>query len=342
VDDPKTYGVKYIGSKLKLLRYIRKSIEGLEIESSLDLFTGTTRVAQLLRSMGIKTDTVDMSWASEGYANTFVHGVNHSRIGELIEEANTIKPVDGWLTENYSGINYERVCVWQPQNTRKADGIRDWIVGLDESKRVKDYLVTSLIFGLDAVDNTVGVQQAYLKTWCSRSYNDLSMRVFDLDYTKPRGKHTVGDALKVKLPSVDLVYIDPPYSSHNYLTYYHIWDSIYRWDKPEVGLTTNRRADRINKAPGSEAIASLWNRKKEALGATEEVLGRLDTKYALVSYSSDGLMDFDSLVDLCFTFGSVSIEAIDYKRHVMSKIGNAETKLLKNLHNTEFLILISM
>jgi len=338
-----TYGVNYMGSKLNLLSQIKSVIEPLGVKTALDVFTGTTRVAQLTRSMGIKTLTSDLSWASEGYANTFVHGRENSDIEKLLEEARNLKPLNGWLTEYYSGINYERVMVWQAKNTRKADAIRDWIETLGVDRFTKDYLITSLIFGLNTVDNTVGVQQAYLKSWCSRSHKNLPIRKFDIDYSLPAGKHIVGDVLQIKFPEADLAYIDPPYTNHNYLTYYHIWDSIYRWDKPDVGLGTNRRIDRVSqgrKAP--KEIRSPWNSKSQAFSATRQLLERIYARYVLFSYNNEGLMEVSDLIDLCTDFGDVQLLREGYKRHIMCKIGNAEKKEIKKLKNAEFLILITI
>ena len=64
--------------------------------------------------------------------------------------------------------------------------------------------------------------------------------------TLPIGEHYTGDALTIDYPPAALAYLDPPYSPHEYSTYYHIWDSIVRWDKPEVDMATNRRVDRCS------------------------------------------------------------------------------------------------
>ncbi|MFA5942794.1 MAG: DNA adenine methylase, partial [Candidatus Paceibacterota bacterium] len=47
-----TQGIKYAGSKLKLLPNILKIIEGLEIQTVLDGFSGSTRVSQALAKRG--------------------------------------------------------------------------------------------------------------------------------------------------------------------------------------------------------------------------------------------------------------------------------------------------
>ena len=45
-----TYGIRYLGSKNKILPLITKVINGLEKDDNkvIDVFTGTTRVAQAL------------------------------------------------------------------------------------------------------------------------------------------------------------------------------------------------------------------------------------------------------------------------------------------------------
>ena len=104
---------------------------------------------------------------------------------------------DGWLTANYSGQGPQDASrsdgrCFQAKNTRRADYARDWVDAADLSPADKSVLITSIIRGLDAVDNTVGVQQAYLKEWCKRSHNDV---VFKLPavVTGPTAHHYEGD-----------------------------------------------------------------------------------------------------------------------------------------------------
>ena len=142
-----------------------------------------------------------------------------------------------------------RIQVWKPHNGAKADAIREKI----EAYRGMPYgdkmsLIASLIFALDKVDNTVGLQQAYLKDWKSKRV-DENLHLKLLPSPKgPAGSHITGDALKIVYPRAEIAYLDPPYTPADYSTYYHIWDSITRWDKPELTLKTNRRIDRSKKS----------------------------------------------------------------------------------------------
>ena len=188
-----TFGVKYIGSKKDLLPYISELASKLNTRSAIDVFTGTTRVAQSLRGRGIRTTTSDLSWASTCYANTYVHNADNSQLAEFITRMNALPGEAGWLTQNYTGeepqtaLRSDGRC-FQAKNAMRADAARDYIDTLLILPWERHTLITGVIRALDAVDNTVGVQQAYLKEWCKRSFNDIE---FKLPYcnTGPISRH---------------------------------------------------------------------------------------------------------------------------------------------------------
>ena len=349
-----TSGVKYIGSKSNLLDPILEVVNKYvpmppgRKPIMLDVFTGTTRVAQAFRQKGWNTITSDLSWASEVYAKTFLQTNSNKHLEPVIEKLNKIKPKSGWITQNYCDVKSEDgtvVRVWQPKNGMKADAIRDEIEKQFKQGKINDQekstLVTSLIFALDKVDNTVGIQQAYLKKWCTRSHNDLNLILPKVVTVRPQpqSKHVVGDCLSIPYESADLAYLDPPYSSHTYFSYYHIWDSIARWDKPEVGLKTHRRIDRVTSSDEyDETMSSPWNSKVKALKAFETLLARLPARYILTSYSNESIVPINDLINLCRKFGPIHVEEIDYKRHIMSQlISNTEVDMNET---KEYLILL--
>ena len=43
--------------------------------------------------------------------------------------------------------------------------------------------------------------------------------------------------------AADVAYLDPPYNQHSYLGNYHVWESLVRWDKPEVYGVAMKRVD---------------------------------------------------------------------------------------------------
>lgn len=319
-------------------------IDGLpDVKTTLDVFTGTTRVAQAMRTSGLHVTTSDTAAYSQVFSECYIQGTQHDI--DIVKPIllniadNTSRDEPGWITQNYAdvaGADGSVVRFIHPKNAVRADGIREEIERRKGLGRVPtSIMVTSLIEAIDRVDNTVGIQQAYLKDWCKRSLDDMELRVPVIP-DGPIGSHICGDVLSIDFPEADLAYVDPPYSPHSYATYYHIWESVALWDKPAVGLRTNRRADRI----GSLTPKSPWN-TPEALSAFRALFERLHTKYLLVSYADDSkLVSRGDLYSLCTEFGRTDVIEIDYRRNIMSSIGNAanaETKVTKN-HELLFLV----
>jgi adenine-specific DNA-methyltransferase len=346
-----THGVKYLGSKKKLLPYIGQAVADLGAKTAIDVFSGTTRVAQHLRQMGVRTDTSDLSWATTAYANTFVHNPNAARKDlplwvSVMNESVVRQP--GWLSENYTGDVPQDAprgdgrC-FQLKNAMRADWARDCAEDFKDQPWLYYSLITSIIRALDAVDNTVGVQQAYLKEWCKRSYNDIEFKVPPI-VEGPVGIHHEGNCLDIDYREADVAYLDPPYSPHSYSTYYHIWDSIARWDKPRTALKARRRADRVTKDTDFDgSMSSLWNSPKTALGAFETLVARLPTRHCLISYSDESIVERDVLLDVLSKYGRVTVSEVDYRRNIMSQIGNAakHANPLAGQQNKELLILLS-
>lgn len=347
--DTQTYGIKYIGSKNSLIGEILSFID-LNLSSPrnircIDVFTGTTRVAQAFRKRGWSVQSSDLSWASEAYANAFLLRTEESgkRIPSYIQLLQDISGTSDWLTNTYCDVSgaddaAKRVRMWKPENGRTADAIRNQIAKWETDNVITHHeamiLVACLIFSLDKVDSSTGVQQAYLKDWSHRASNKLVLE--DLPRIDgPPAFHTVGDCLVNNYTKADLAYLDPPYSAHSYSTYYHIWDSITRWDKPPVKLSTNRRADRVVAADEYDpSMKSLWNSKTTALEAFLRICRRLPVKHLLISYNNESLISLDTLVKtLKENFTSVSVKEIPYKRNIMSQIGNAA--LYTDEHKTD-------
>jgi adenine-specific DNA-methyltransferase len=351
-----TYGVKYIGSKASLIEKILGNID-LHLDSPtnlqvIDVFAGTTRVSQAFRAKGWQVQSSDLAWATEAYAHAFIIRTEESgrRIPELIEKLNTHMDLSeaDWITNTYCDVSGVEgtgsVRMWKPKNGRRADHLRNTIEAMLADGSINKHeamiLITCLIFALDRVDNSVGVQQAYLKDWAKRTGDTLDFRDIPF-YRGPVGKHYIGSCLTIDYSPADVAYLDPPYSAHSYSTYYHIWDSITRWDKPEVSLQTNRRVDRVSKSSEFDTdMVSPWNSKRTALDAFIKLCKRLPVKYLLISYNNESLVALDVLVEaLKAEFGEVDIEKISYQRNIMSQIGNA---VLYNdtfkTENTEVLI----
>jgi adenine-specific DNA-methyltransferase len=335
IETPKTEGIKYAGSKLKILPYIFDMISELEVESILDGFSGSTRVSQALAKSGFNTTSNDISVWSETLANAYLLNTEHPKAYQsLINHLNAIKGYEGWFSEHYGGSekNTEK-RPFQLKNTMRLDAIRDEIDRLNLSKIEKSVALTSLILALDAVDSTLGHYAAYLAQWSPRSYNDLRLQVPLLFRNTQENTVLRGDIFDtIRHGSYDLAYFDPPYGSNNekmppsrvrYNAYYHIWTSVILNDKPKLFGKVNRREDSRDDVSASifEEFRKDDNGHFIAMQAIKKLIHETNARYILLSYSSGGRATKEELFDIINSAGKL-IRAlhIDYKKNVMGQM----------------------
>lgn len=183
VDAPKTEGIKYAGSKLKLLPHILQLVQKVKPRTVLDGFSGTTRVSQALAQTGHRVIANDLSAWSEVFGKCYLlntHSPEHYQ--PLIDHLNSLPGRDGWFTEHYGGEPNGGCSVsddglkkpWQKHNTRRLDAIREEIEVLTLSEVERAVLLASLVLALDEVESTLGHFDSYLNDWSPRSYNKLT------------------------------------------------------------------------------------------------------------------------------------------------------------------------
>lgn len=195
VDTPKTEGIKYAGSKLRLLPAILELARKTNAKTVLDGFSGSTRVSQAFAKCGYAVLCNDIAAWSEVFGTCYLLNTKpREAYQSLIDHLNSVAPFDGWFTEHYGGEPNGGCSVqqdglkkpWQRHNTRKLDGIRQEIEHLGLEGVEKSVALASLILALDRVDSTLGHFVSYLNDWSPRSYNKLHLTVPELfDSTGP-------------------------------------------------------------------------------------------------------------------------------------------------------------
>ena len=94
----KTEGIKYSGSKLKLLPYILSVIDSLPVRHVLDGFSGTTRVSQALAKCGYQVTSNDRAIWSKVFGECYLKGRVSSKLQEKIKYLNSLKGKEAWFT----------------------------------------------------------------------------------------------------------------------------------------------------------------------------------------------------------------------------------------------------
>jgi adenine-specific DNA-methyltransferase len=363
VDAPRTEGIKYAGSKLKLLPHILQLVSKVKPTTVLDGFAGTTRVSQALAQTGHRVIANDVAVWSKIFATCYLlnqRSEDHYR--PLIDHLNALAGKDGWFTEHYGGEPNGGCSAgrdglkkpWQKHNTRRLDAIRDEIDRLSLTEVERAVVLTSLILALDEVDSTLGHFAAYLNDWSPRSYNELRLKVPNLIPNHEPHRAYQSDIFDL-LPNIeaDLAYFDPPYGSANekmppsrvrYAAYYHLWTTVCLHDKPALFGKAKRRTDTSDSVAGSvfEDFRRSENGRFVVVEAIERLLHSVRAKHIILSYSSSGRATAEELNEVIASVGRVvEVLEIDYRKNVMAGMRwTNEWVADAELPNKEFLFLI--
>lgn len=330
--------IKYIGSKRRLVPVLTELFTRSGARTALDLFTGTTRVAQAFKTVGGDVTAVDTARYAEVFAKTWIEtdarAVDHAELADAIAALDALPGEPGYVTETFC----TRSRYFQPHNGERIDAIRSAIAREYVGTWLEPLLITSLLLAADRVDSTTGVQMAYVKRWAPRSYKPLKLEMPAL--LAGTGRAVRGDALALagRLGAFDLAYLDPPYNQHRYFTNYHVWETLVMWDAPEHYGVACKRIDARD-----DSTKSVFNRKREMPTALAQTISSLDADVVVVSYNDESWLSLDELVDMCTGRGAVEVLGFDSKRYVGAQIGIHNPKGEKvgevgRLRNVEYVV----
>jgi adenine-specific DNA-methyltransferase len=334
--------IKYIGSKRKLLPVILRTVEALPNAGTvIDLFSGTSRVGHALKRAGYRVLANDHNAYAHVLATCYVQADREDVVDDakkLVRELNALPGNPGYFTETFC----VRSRYIQPKNGERVDAIREAIERKGLEPELKAVLLTSLMEAADRVDSTTGLQMAYLKQWASRSFNDLRLRVPQVLPQAQNGKGAAYcmDALDAAHElRGDVAYLDPPYNQHSYLGNYHVWETLVRWDKPEVYGVACKRVDcRQRRSP--------FNSKRQCQRAMQKVVHAVSAPVLVVSFNNEGYFSREEMESLLGERGEVTILENDYKRYVGAQIGihnpqGEKVGEVSHLRNKEYLYVVA-
>lgn len=339
--------IKYLGSKRTLLPAILRAIRLADPDATsvLDLFSGTSRVGHALKKAGYRVLSNDHNAYAEVLARCYVQADAEDVLDDatkLVRELNALPGAAGYFTETFC----TRSRFFQPRNGARIDAIRQAIADKSLDPELEAVLLVSLMEAADRVDSTTGVQMAYLKQWAPRAFNDLELRVPDV---LPRAKHGKGQATcldaveAAKRLEADVAYLDPPYNQHSYLGNYHVWESLVRWDKPEVYGVACKRADVRERS-------SAFNSRRSCADAMRSVLSSVRARTLVISFNNEGYLSREQMERMLGELreGQASVVTLehDFKRYVGAQIGiynprGEKVGKVSHLRNTEYLYVVT-
>jgi adenine-specific DNA-methyltransferase len=336
--------IKYLGSKRRLVPVLARICLVSGARTALDLFTGTTRVAQAFKSQGVHVTAADSARYADAFARTYIEAdadaTDTAALQKAVTHLNAIPGRPGYVHETFS----RQARFFQPHNAARIDAVRDAIDSEYAGSPLFPLLLTSLIEAADRVDSTTGVQMAYVKQWAPRSFNPLELRVPAL--LAGPGRAVRGDAVDLAptLGHFDLAYLDPPYNQHRYFTNYHVWETLVAWDAPEAYGVARKRADARD-----PSTHSAFNSKRTMAAALASVVQSVDCDLLVLSYNDESWLELAQLEAMCAGRGAaasreVATLAFDSARYVGARIGifdpsGRKVGRVSHLSNQELLVI---
>jgi adenine-specific DNA-methyltransferase len=292
--------IKYLGSKRRLIPVLSQICAASGARTAVDLFTGTTRVAQAFKAQGLAVTALDSARYAHVFAQTYIATdaatADMGALTAAVAHLNGLPGRPGYVHDTFCS----EARFFQPFNGARIDAVRDAIESEYAGSPLYPLLLTSLIEAADRVDSTTGVQMAYVKQWAPRSARPLTLRVPEL--LSGGGRAVLGDALELTptLGPFDLAYVDPPYNQHRYFTNYHVWETLVAWDAPEAYGVARKRIDARD-----PSTRSAFNSKRTMPDALRRVVRDLDCQLLVVSYNDEAWLNADELEAVCREGGGV-------------------------------------
>jgi len=330
--------IKYLGSKRRLVPALAALAEASGARTAVDLFTGTTRVAQAFKQLGAHVTAIDTARYAEVFSRCYIESdldaVDLPALEAELARLDQLPGREGYFTETFCLTSR----FFTPANGARIDAIRGAIATDHPGSALEPLLLTSLIEAADRVDSTTGVQMAYLKQWAPRAHQRLALRTPAL--LRGSGSAIRGDAVELvkTIGSFDLAYLDPPYNQHRYFTNYHVWETLVAWDAPEHYGVACKRIDSRD-----AATRSAFNSRRTMPDALAAIIADVDAELVVVSYNDEAWLALDELIAMCAVGGRhVEVLTFDSKRYVGAQIGIHNPKgervgRVSHLRNTELL-----
>lgn len=364
--------IPYIGNKRKLLPLIAQGLLHVDCREGtfVDLFSGSTVVSRFAKSLGFRTVAND--W--EPYAYQIAHatiGLNSvpafADLGgatNVFDSLNGLPPLHGYISEHLCPSDdenpdpeHERMF-FTKQNGEQIDAIREQLVEWEQSGKLSAdelaFLLSSLVYAVSYVSNTSGVFKGFHRGWGGTTGTALYRIRSRLHLTPPQvldnGKHNIAlreDALRLSQNlsqriggPADIVYLDPPYNQHPYGSNYHVLNTVVLWDKPQVN--PDIRVD--GKVYDKSAIRKDWRTERRsaynlatsALSTLTATLDALSAPNILMSYSTDGNIPLQRLIQSLAERGRLHVFTRKYKRYRVST-----PRMSPKSHNIEFLAVLN-
>jgi len=298
---------RYIGNKAKLTDWIMDIIqkETTGNNTFIDIFSGTAIVAKEAMKTYKNVVLNDILYSNNIAYQAFFDNKkwDSKKLIDIVNEYNTLNPKnlkENYFSKNFGGKFYEK-------DISKIIGhIRQDIENRKGELNSKEYaiLLTSLIYTIDRLANTVGHFDAYIKKPITK--RPLNFRLIQTEDFAGAEIYREDSNKLVKKLKGDIAYIDPPYNSRQYSRFYHIYENLVKWEKPKLyGVALKPEPENMSKYCTVKAKDTF-----------RDLVENLDVKYLAVSYnntykskskSSKNKIKYEEIIEILNSVGKTKI-----------------------------------
>lgn len=326
--------MNYIGSKIKLLPFIEKSILSVvdkDCKVFCDLFAGTGTVGANFKQRGFKVIANDLQYYAyvlnkqliDNHKELEFNGlvkyipqleisIQSERKSIVCKYLTNLKGYKGFVYKNYSPTKTSERMYLTNQNAQRCDAIRIQIENWKNLHEINQqeyyFLIASLIKSVDKYANVLSVYGAYLKHFKEIAQKELIIEPHKLIINDHDHEVYNEDANQlIKKISADILYLDPPYNARQYATNYHLLETIAKYDNPQIHGKTGLREYQNQK--------SLYCLKTYATQTLKDLIENANVKYIFLSYSNEGIIPHEEIKNMLEEKGEYGCFEIKYNRY---------------------------
>jgi adenine-specific DNA-methyltransferase len=337
--------VRIIGSKYKMLENLLAVMDKEKItgRTFFDIFCGSTAVGRFFKrkftitsndilyfSYVLQKALIDLNSYPKFEGLTFIADEREGdkiRASAVLEYLNNIGGSKGFIYWHYTPASkvvdgVERKY-FSELNGEKIDAIRmkigEWFTNENITEDEYFYLISSLLLAVQKIANISGTYGTYNKIWDTRAKKTLKLQVIEIIDSKFGHKAFNEDSLKLlNKINCDIAYVDPPYNSRQYISNYHILETIAKYDNP----TINGKSGLRNYSGEKSTFCSSKTAKRDLL----KLLSGLRAKYIILSYNSEGLLSKDEIKEICGKSNLKNIKIYEFPYRRFKSNGNTDHK----------------
>lgn len=302
-----------------------------------DLFCGSGVVSRYLKRYASYIHANDLQPYAAASAQCYLTNRSELDMTRLTRRAVALhvealaRPRRGFLSEMYAPRDDEDIqdgerVFYTTANAVYLDTARQLLE--EEPEDVRRMLLGPLIAQASTRANTSGVFKGFHKEIGGRTQTSLSRITSRIGLVAPvlsrfevRYAVTQADAVEVcNLVSsqLDAVYLDPPYNKHPYASNYFMLDLVTQYQRPhEVSEVSGIPLD-WQRSP--------FNSQVHAEEALRQLIASARCRFVLLSYSSDGIVPHERILELLNARGRTEVLTADYGAY---SGGRGETRQVK-------------